>query len=284
MSNHLRELLESHEIGAGECPPYDMETRVKIAFKQVNESAKRAVCFYLGDSRDIAEIDSPNLSGITINLPFETCWFEFDVCLANRPPIVFGVMADAAKPVEASLAVFARINRQWNYLFTGLTQNNMRSMTADDNMEGTLPEFYRLVLCVMCTTLCAMKCVNIERVEHAPNGKLQKARAKRGKKPLFSFWTLELAIPNAKKERNKCGGTHSSPRLHLRRGHVREYLPGLFCWVQPHAVGNKKLGVVHKDYAAQYRGAPVAEREIEHRNDVTHCVRRARFTTRKFLA
>jgi hypothetical protein len=257
MSNHLRELLDCDEIMAGECPSYDLETRVKIASKQVNESAGRAVCFYLGDSRDIAAIDSPSLGGITVDLPFETCWFEFDFCPANKSPIVFGVMADAAKPGEAWLAVFARINHQWNYLFTGLTEDNMRAMTADDDMESVLPEFYRLALGAIRTALCAMKCVNIERVEHKPDEKLQKAREKRGKKPLFSFWTLAITIPNATDARNERGGTHSSPRLHLRRGHPREYRPGLFCWVQPHAVGNKKLGIVHKDYAAQYRTAPV---------------------------
>ena len=241
----------------GECPSYDSGTRVNIAFKQVNESAGRAICFYLGDSRDIAAIDSPSLGGMAVDLPFETCWFEFDLCPANKPPIIIGVMADAAKAGEAWLAVFARINQQWNYLFTGLTENNMMSMTADDDTESVIDSFYKFALGAIRTALCAMKCVNIERVEHIPEEKLQKARAKRGKKPLFSFWTLAITIPNVTSNRNDRGGTHASPRLHLRRGHPREYRPGLFCWVQPHAVGNKNLGVVHKEYSAQYRTEPV---------------------------
>jgi len=44
-------------------------------------------------------------------------------------------------------------------------------------------------------------------------------------------------------------GTHASPALHLRRGHARQYSPGLYTWVQPCIVGNKKDGLVHKDYA-----------------------------------
>lgn len=257
MSNHLRELLDCDKIMSGQCLSYDTYTRCNVAFKKLNESAERAVCFYLGNVKDISAIDSPSLRGINVDLPFETCWFEFDLSPVNKPTIVFGVMADSAKQGEAWLAVFAKINGQWNYLFTGLTENNMMTMTADDDMESVLDDFYRLALGVIRTALCAMKCVNIERIEHAPDGRLQKARGKRGKKPLFSFWTLALAIPNEKDARNKCGGTHSSPRLHLRRGHPREYRPGLFCWVQPHAVGNKKLGVVHKDYASKYRTASV---------------------------
>ncbi len=48
------------------------------------------------------------------------------------------------------------------------------------------------------------------------------------------------------------GGTHASPRLHLRRGHPRQYAPGKYCWVQPCVVGNKAAGMVHKDYAIKH--------------------------------
>ena len=96
-----------------------------------------------------------------------------------------------------------------------------------------------------------MNCSNIIKVEHNPDEKLQKARIKRGKKPLFSYWTLQLSIPNEREEGASLGGTHASPRVHLRRGHARQYAPGKYTWVQPCAVGNKSLGVIHKDYAVK---------------------------------
>jgi hypothetical protein len=96
--------------------------------------------------------------------------------------------------------------------------------------------------------LSALHCCNVKQEEHHPDAKLNKARAKRGKAPLFSYWTLQL---DGKTERgNDHGGTHASPRVHLRRGHPRQYTPGKWTWVQPHAVGNKAAGMVHKDYAA----------------------------------
>lgn len=253
MSNHLRELLDCKTIMAGECPSLDFESRVLAATKKLHESASRAICFYLGDARDVASIDSASLSGMAVDLPYKTCWFEFDVHVENRKPFVFGVMADAGQPGEAYLAAFQRSNDQWGYLFTGSTHDNMIAMTAEDNFQSVLPEIYKMVLGVIRTALCAMKCVNIHQVESVPSEKLQKARLARGKKPLFSFWTLEISIPNVTGGAGRhCGGTHASPRLHLRRGHVREYRPGMFCWIQPHAVGNKKLGIIHKEYSAHY--------------------------------
>lgn len=35
---------------------------------------------------------------------------------------------------------------------------------------------------------------------------------------------------------------------HGIRGHIREYKPGLYTWVQPHVVGTNKDGIVTKDY------------------------------------
>jgi hypothetical protein len=36
----------------------------------------------------------------------------------------------------------------------------------------------------------------------------------------------------------------------LPRGHPRQYEPGKWTWVQPHARGNRAHGVVQKDYSA----------------------------------
>lgn len=105
--------------------------------------------------------------------------------------------------------------------------------------------------------LSLLNCSNVPRIEHGPPAALQKARKRRGKLPIFSYWTLDLSqsyIHGA-----HLGGFHTSPRIHLRRGHMRQYQVGRWCWVSPHAVGNKALGVVHKDYKMalppQSRGA-----------------------------
>lgn len=106
------------------------------------------------------------------------------------------------------------------------------------------------LICILLRFLTALNCCNVRRTEHKPDTALQKARAKRGKQPLFSYWTLDIDLDHAQTDRESMGGTHASPRLHLRRGHARQYAEGKYCWVQPHVVGNKKLGMVHKDYRA----------------------------------
>lgn len=64
--------------------------------------------------------------------------------------------------------------------------------------------------------------------------------------PLFSYWTLHLTHTDGTPR--PMGGTHNSPRVHLRRGHPRQYAPGRWTRVQPCAVGSPSRGMVHKDY------------------------------------
>ena len=100
--------------------------------------------------------------------------------------------------------------------------------------------------------LSALNCCNIRRIKTSPDEKLQRARSKRGKKPLFEFWTLEIDLERSEKESCDWGGTHASPRFHLRRGHARKYKEGHWCWVRACAVGgNKSGGMVHKEYATR---------------------------------
>jgi len=79
--------------------------------------------------------------------------------------------------------------------------------------------------------------------------KLNKKRALSGKPPLVSYHVVDL---NKKKRRTIVndgqGGTHSSPRLHLRRGHTRTYKTGQTIWINWMLVGDPDLGFVDKHY------------------------------------
>lgn len=93
-----------------------------------------------------------------------------------------------------------------------------------------------------------MRCVNVIMVDHPAPEKLNKKRLSVGKQPLLSFKTLHINVPNRSSDGPPLGGSHSSPRLHLRRGHIRR-LPGQRqVWVQSCVVGSSH-GVVVKDYA-----------------------------------
>lgn len=71
--------------------------------------------------------------------------------------------------------------------------------------------------------LCeALACANvktecIQRVDPAVNQR----RIANGKTPLHETWCLTVEVPHTEPRSAALGGTHASPRQHLRRGHIR---------------------------------------------------------------
>lgn len=74
-------------------------------------------------------------------------------------------------------------------------------------------------------------------------------RRARGKAPLFTYKVL--TIGKKKRKSRHLGGTHASPRSHLRRGHYRTSPKGVRYWVQPCMVKGETDGFVHKDYRVE---------------------------------
>lgn len=67
-----------------------------------------------------------------------------------------------------------------------------------------------------------------------------------GKPPLYEWRTVVIEPAQARREHQ--GGTHASPRLHDRRGHLRRLRSGKNVWVRECKVGNASKGVVFHDY------------------------------------
>ena len=67
-----------------------------------------------------------------------------------------------------------------------------------------------------------------------------------GKTPTYDWKTV--VVEPVKQRKEDQGGTHASPRLHDRRGHLRRLQNGKTCWVKPHKVGDASKGVVFHDY------------------------------------
>lgn len=68
-----------------------------------------------------------------------------------------------------------------------------------------------------------------------------------GKTPTYD-WTTVYIEPVKERSESK-GGTHASPRLHDRRGHLRRLRSGRNVWVKPCKVGDASKGAVWHDYA-----------------------------------
>lgn len=97
-------------------------------------------------------------------------------------------------------------------------------------------------------SLDIINCSNVELVDNIKYKKKTSGRKGKGL-PLYTYKTLHIK-PNATKNRNISDsiGTHASPRLHLRRGHIRQLQSGETTWVQSCMVGTKDNGIVEKEY------------------------------------
>lgn len=103
-----------------------------------------------------------------------------------------------------------------------------------------------MAYCIL-SFLAALQCSNVSISEQSAPKFINKRREKKGKLPLFSYKILTIDNNNKSKSNGTGKGTHASPRVHLRRGHIRR-LADKTVWVSPCVVGDKSKGVIHKDY------------------------------------
>jgi hypothetical protein len=247
MGCQLHDLIESVNLQKIDCIDpiidHDFMQIIKV-FKNV---APQAICFDIGNIDELPDI-SPVYE--MVREPFPTCWFEANFTYTDGKQIIIGLLVIVREEVQVTS--FRRKNKQWQIRggFTAESLSEWRKYEIFPDHAYSEEEIKQHKL-VLSTFLSALNCSNVTRVEHKPDPKLQKSRKKRGKLPLFSHWTLELSVPKNSPEKQVANGTHSSPRVHLRRGHPRQYARGKYTWVQPCMVGKSK-GIVTKDYSAKY--------------------------------
>jgi len=109
--------------------------------------------------------------------------------------------------------------------------------------------------------LTTLNIKNIKKEKTEAPTKLNKKRIKNGKTSIYSYYTLKIDILKSKNETEQTALSteESFNRLHLCRGHVKEYsdkkplfgkIKGLYYW-KPHVRGRNKKGIVMKDYEVQ---------------------------------
>jgi len=209
-----------------------------------------AVCFDMG-SHD----NSPDLKVVPdlFYLPYPVVWFE---CLLEDG--ILGLLASQVGEKEYAVAVVNKyMHSTWSIghvvkLWIEGDDLNIKSHAqfsdgSDEELQSDL-EYSGQAIGMMAKFIMAMNCSNVQRQEHKAPKHINAKRINRGRQPIFSYWTLH--IPAERREDSACmGGTHASPRLHLRRGHIRRYADGKYTWVNACVVGKKELGVIAKDYA-----------------------------------
>jgi hypothetical protein len=78
-------------------------------------------------------------------------------------------------------------------------------------------------------------------------------RIRKGLVPFYEHKVLEIDLGKVRLASNSSGGTHASPREHLRRGHIRTLADGREIFVRSCKVGSSDLGRVEKEYSINLR-------------------------------
>jgi hypothetical protein len=104
--------------------------------------------------------------------------------------------------------------------------------------------------------LLMLNCKNIVTEKIVAPIALNKKRRKQGKQEIFSYHVLNVLLPKKKQGYHTWGEPVGHNRVHLCRGHFKEYTVehplfghyvGMYWW-QPHVRGQNRQGVVMKDY------------------------------------
>lgn len=107
---------------------------------------------------------------------------------------------------------------------------------------------------LMIQACSVINCANVTTAEIGAPAALNKKRQASGKQPFFSYKVLQLAEDKRAAGKDMGTGQHASPRMHLRRGHLRR-LEGKVVWVRPSMVNaESSRGAVLKDYGIQGSG------------------------------
>lgn len=134
-----------------------------------------------------------------------------------------------------------------------LTKKVMVLAAGSDFVESIPMEQVVLDLCdemrALAHFVLLSNCNNVkpERV-FGPSPALEKRSRERGKLPPDEYYILDCFLGEHEDRTPSKSGTHISPRLHVRRGHVRRLQTGTLTWVRQCTVGNASLGRIEKDY------------------------------------
>ena len=108
--------------------------------------------------------------------------------------------------------------------------------------------------CLLASYLAIINSENVITIDHLPAERAVTLGATEEDRRLFIYKTLHIkprqVVHRSTKRETEEHDPKNSPRVHLRRGHLRR-LPGKIAWVQPAVVGKVKKGITMKDYNVQ---------------------------------
>lgn len=245
--------------------------------KKCLEGIKKSMKFHLGN----IHLFLPNKgmfidNRVAMNLPYNDIWIDF----LSADGVKFGMyvhdMAEGDNksfllvPLYSQHRVGDLCLKKWqvgtDVIEVFIKNNKITNRFLDidplkrKDSVTNLGVHHRAVLFYM---LLLLNCKNIQTEKISAPGALNKKRRKNGKVPIFDYHVLNVVLPGKKRGYHESTEPLSHNRVHLCRGHFKEYtdehplfgkFTGLYWW-QPHVRGQNHEGVVMKDYAVKVTGA-----------------------------
>lgn len=260
-------------------PEYEKEIESK---QQLIDDLKSSVVFNIDNVIDyLNTCNSPSLIDIkhypNVMSPFPLVFFEYKTMeevkrvakeLNQQEPVKMALFVRLRGYQEGNPVYFVNNFEELNDGSFGLRINTF-TYSCDKKGEllkvGVLNKLNRenepTVIYSLAPVLLALSflhCKNVTIHSEEPAIKLQKARERRGKLPLFTFKTLEIK-PMVKilKEQGESETKGLKHALHICRGHFKDFSngPGLgrghahgLYWWESHVRGSREVGAVIKDY------------------------------------
>ena len=206
-----------------------------------------AVQFDFGDADEIPVAKGEVFS--SARPPFNNCILQFELPKnKNASHLLVLWLGQLDDNVHLICALKQRSDNKW---LTTMPVNIVRESdenflykgNGNESTQAWLTRAHAMAL----NAFYILGCSNVKTIDHEAPIALNKKRSRTGKFPILTHKTLVIVSDAIKVVGNDNGGTHSSPRVHLRRGHVRRLDETRRVWVQSCVVGSKH-GIVTKDY------------------------------------
>lgn len=247
-------------------------TLLEIAYM---ETIPRAIKFGFEDAESIRSgVNSRDYlfmsGGTPIKMPYQSMMFDFfqhnpsgSNCKAsvvvNRYGGDEGFVGNWGEQYELGCFLYNKTNNIWQmlpelvFVKDGTISSYMKAFDIGEEKRNPIVHY-----CAAMSHRCIMllNCKNIQKELVKAPRKLNLKRRKTGKQELFDYHVLNIVVPSKRKDYQEKGTPLSHNRVHLCRGHFKEYttehplfgrLTGLYWW-QPHVRGQNKDGIVMKDY------------------------------------
>lgn len=239
--------------------------------KNIANLIKRSVKFALPDEGELLNDGLKGLGNFVLHLPYPTITVEYYSELGKRKVVIVATEDDELDCISTYCIVNAANRSEWIPLAICNKFKRNKGVLVDGNFAVNREQSYALKFVVQNTPdldkaceshfkmsdisvskilelLEALSCRNVYTELLEPvSDKANKLRIKQGKLPLYK--TKILVVDSKPKEIDTTyyGGSHASPRQHLRRGHIRRY-DNYSIWINNCIVGKAENGVISKSY------------------------------------